>query len=233
MLGEIARHDEDLGVTELAAATGLTISTTHRLLRALVDAGLVAQDPLTERYHLGSTVVAMGRRAEARLGFDRMLPELRALSARTGESVNLGTRVGDEVLIVLHVPSAQPLRFDQPVGSRVPIHASAMGKAMLAGAADPAAEIAALGELKALTGATLTTPQQLLRDLEQTRERGWAINDGERDPGVRTIGAAVLGPDGRPIAGVAVQGPAVRMTDERLPELAAELLSTVRALSAA
>jgi IclR family acetate operon transcriptional repressor len=233
VLAAIAQHEHDLGVTELAVATGLTVSTTHRLLRALVDAGLVAQDPVSERYHLGSAVVAMGRQAEARLGFDRMLPDLQALAARTGESVNLGTRVGDEVLIVLHVPSAQPLRFDQPVGSRVPIHASAMGKALLAGSSDPAAAVAALGELAPITGATLTKPGELLRDVEHTRHRGWAINDGERDPGVRTIGAAVVGADGRPIAGVAVQGPAVRMTDERLPDLAADLLATARALSAA
>ncbi len=150
-----------------------------------------------------------------------MRPALEALAARTGESVNLGTRIGDEVLIVAHVASAHPLRFDQPVGSRVPVHASAMGKALLAGAADPGAAVAALGDLSAITGATLTTPGALLRDIELTQARGWSMNDGERDPGVRTIGAPVHGPDGRPIAAIAVQGPAIRMDDDRLPELAA------------
>jgi IclR family acetate operon transcriptional repressor len=233
VLGSIAEADGDLGVTDIAGRTGLTVSTTHRLLRALLDAGLVAQHPVSERYHLGSTLVAFGRRAEARLGFDRMLPALEALAASTGESVNLGTRVGDEVLIVLHVPSAHPLRFDQPVGSRVPVHASAMGKALLAAAADPAVAVAALGDLPPITGATLTTPAELLRDVERTRQRGWAINDGERDPGVRTIGAPVLGLDRRPVAAVAVQGPAVRMGDDRLPDLAAQLLATTAALSTA
>src|SRR5687768_12816876 len=191
LLAAVADSDGDLGVTDIAAVTGLSVSTAHRLLRALVTAGLIAQDAATERYHLGSALVTMGRRAEARLGFDRMLPELRALAARTGESVNVGTRIGDEVLIVLHVGSSQPLRFDQPVGSRVPVHASAMGKALLAAAPDPAAAVAALGPLVPITGATLTTPASLLRDVEATRARGWAINDGERDPGVRTIGAAL------------------------------------------
>jgi len=232
VLAAVADSESDLGVTDIAALTGLSVSTAHRLLRALVDAGLVAQDPATERYHLGSSLVAMGRRAEARLGFDRMLPELHSLAERTGESVNLGTRIGDEVLIVLHVASNHPLRFDQPVGSRVPVHASAMGKALLAAAPDPAAAVAALGGLAPITGATLTTPASLLRDVEAARDRGWAINDGERDPGVRTIGAALHLPTDAPAA-VAVQGPAVRMGDDRLDALARELVATAAALSLA
>ena len=232
VLAVVADGETDIGVTDVAALTNLSASTAHRLLRALVDAGLVAQDPVTERYHLGSTLVAMGRRAEARLGFDRMRPRLEALARRTGESVNLGTRIGDEVLIVLHVASSQPLRFDQPVGSRVPVHASAMGKALLAAASDPAAAVAALGHLPAITGATLTSPAQLLRDVEVTRRRGWAINDGERDPGVRTIGAAVGGVAGGSAA-IAVQGPTVRMGDDRLDELARELVAAASELSIA
>ena len=230
MLDCFATTDGDHGVTDVATLTGLSVSTTHRLMRALHAAGLLAQDERTERYHLGAVLVALGRRAEAHLGFDRLLPHLQALAARTGESVNLGTRVGDEVLIAVHVPSSQPLRFDQPEGRRIPIHASAMGKAMLAFAQDPAAEVAALGDLAQFTGSTLTSTARLLADLAETRARGWSMNDGERDPGVRTIGAPLLDTEGRPIAAVAVQGPAIRMADERLHALTAELLSTTAAV---
>jgi IclR family acetate operon transcriptional repressor len=172
----------------------------------------------------------MGRRAETFLGFDRLEPGLRALSERTGESVNLGTRVGDEILVALHLPSRQPLRFDQPVGSRVPIHASAMGKAMLAFAEDTAGEVAALGDLDRFTGSTITSTQALLDDLTETRRRGWAMNDGERDPGVRTIGVPLLRADGRPFAAVALQGPAVRIHDDRVVALAADLMRTAATL---
>ncbi|MDQ3468651.1 MAG: helix-turn-helix domain-containing protein, partial [Actinomycetota bacterium] len=113
-----ATSDGDNGVSDIAALTGLSISTTHRLMRALLRAGLLAQDDRTERYHLSVVLVALGRRAEAHLGFDRLLPHLQALATRTGESVNLGTRVGDEILIGVHVASSQPLRFDQPAGQR-------------------------------------------------------------------------------------------------------------------
>jgi IclR family transcriptional regulator, acetate operon repressor len=216
----LAAADDDLGVTDVATRTALTVSTAHRLLQALRADGLVAQDPRTERYHLGPGLVALGRRAEARVPFDHLVPHLEALAGETGESVSLGTRVGDEVLIVLHVDSPQPLRFDQPPGTFVPVHASAIGKALLAFAADPAAEVADLEDLDAFTEATLTSRDALLADLELTRRRGWALNDGERFTGVRTMAAPLLDAAGQPWAGLAIQGPSARLPDDRLGDLA-------------
>jgi DNA-binding IclR family transcriptional regulator len=232
VLQRIAEADDDVGVSEIAARTGLSVSTAHRLIQALRAAGIVAQDERSERYHLGPGAVALGRRAEARLGFDRVLPHLRALGARTGESISLGTRVGSEMLVVLHVDSSHPLRFDQSPGMRVPIHASAIGKVLLAFAADPADEIRALGPLAAVTEATLTDPAALLEDVMTARRRGWALNDGERDVGVRTIAAPLRSADGPAWAGVAIQGPAARLPDERLKELADLLVETAAAMAA-
>ena len=76
----LAASDDDLGVTDVAARTGLSVSTAHRLLQALRHDGLVAQDPRTERYHLGPALVALGRRAEARMPFDHLLPRARGSS---------------------------------------------------------------------------------------------------------------------------------------------------------
>jgi len=233
VLSCIAEAADDIGVSEIAARTGLSISTAHRLVQALRTAGYVAQDERTERYHLGPGAVALGRRAEARLGFDRLLPHLRALGARTGESISLGTRVGSEMLVVLHVDSPHPLRFDQIPGSRVPLHASAIGKVLLAFSADPEGEIRALGPLLKVTEATITDPAALLQDVMKTRRRGWSINDGERDVGVRTIAAPLLGGDGTAWAGVAVQGPAARRPDARVEELAGGLAETAAAMAAA
>jgi len=217
---------EDVGVTALASASGLTVSTTHRLLRALAAAGLVAQDSETERYHLGAGLISLGRRAEARLGLQRWHGELRRLADETGESVSLGTRVGNEVLIVDHVPSAQPLRFDAGIGRRVPIHASAMGKMLLALADDPSAEVAALGVLRRFTERTFTSPELLAAELDTVRQRGWSLNDGERDPGVRAVAVAIPATGGGAVAAMAVQGPEVRLTDDRLGPLVALLDST-------
>jgi IclR family acetate operon transcriptional repressor len=219
----LARSRGELGVSGVAAQTGLTISTAHRLVRTLVDAGLLGQDDRTSRYHLGPTLVALGRRAEAVLGFDRLEPALRALSARTGESIAVGTRVGNEVVVALHLPSAQPRHPEQPVGTRLPLRTSALGKVLLAFADDPAGAVARLGSPDPSTPA-------LLDDLALTRRRGWATNGTDPDVDVRAIGVPLLRADGRPVAAIAVQGPEARIPDERVTELAEDLMRTAAAM---
>jgi DNA-binding IclR family transcriptional regulator len=211
-------HD-DLGVSEIAQRTGLTVSTAHRLTRALCDAGLVAQDPRTERYQLGPALVVLGRRAEERLGYTSALPALTALADRTGESVNLGIRSSNEVLVVLDVASRQPLRFHQAPGSRVPIHTSAMGKCLLAFSTGVDLAVRSLPDLSPLTPRTITDRDLLRRQLEIVRDRGWALNNEERNPGVRAVARPVLDPAGLAVAAIAVQGPAIRLPDERLEDL--------------
>jgi DNA-binding IclR family transcriptional regulator len=214
----------DLGVTSIAAATGLTVSTTHRLVQALRHEGVLVQDPGSERYRLGPVLVVLGRLAERRLGLAGARPVLERLAEATGESVNLGVRSGAEVLVVLDVASSQPLRFDQAPGTRVPVHTSAMGKCLLAFTDDTAAEVAALPALTGATDRTITDPTSLLADLEQVRDRGWALNDEERNPGVRAVGAPVL-VAGRAAAAIAVQGPTVRLGDASLERVATALVA--------
>ena len=221
----------DLGVSEIAGRTGLSVSTAHRLVRALCAGGLLAQDPRTERYQLGPALVVLGRRAEARLGYARALPALEALAQQTGESVNLGIRSGAEVLVVLDVASPQPLRFDQEPGSRVPVHTSAMGKVLLAFADDPRRELRALPELARYTDRTITDHEALGAELDRTRARGFAVNDEERNLGVRAVAAPVLGAAGSALAAVAVQGPTVRLPDDRLARLAAQIAEATRGIA--
>lgn len=218
----------DLGISEIAQRAELSLSTTHRLVRALVAAGLVVQDQRTDRYGLGPALVVLGRHAEERLGYGRALRALEGLAERTGESVNLGIRAGDDVLVVLDVASRQPLRFDQTPGSRVPVHTSAMGKCLLAFGSSVRDAIETLPKLEAVTPRTITDRSALASELERVRERGWALNDEERVPGVRAVAAPVLDEHGRAIAAIAVQGPALRLTDDRLDAVAAHLAETAR-----
>jgi len=209
-----------LSLTDLAKRTKLSPSTTHRLLRALCDQGMLRQDPATERYGLGPRLVALGERAAAALGLAGARPILEELARASGESVNLGLRDGDEVLVLVCVASSQRLRFDQEAGSRVPVHASAMGKALLAFEPHRDDTLDALPRLARLTGSTITSRAALRAELDEVRARGWALNDEEREPGVRTVAAPVLAGDGTARAAIAVQGPAVRMADDRIAELA-------------
>ena len=147
ILRVLEQGPDTLPLTELADRAGLSASTTHRLVRALCDAGILRQDLRSEQYGLGPRLVALGQRAEATLGLADARPTLEQLAVDTGESVNLGVLDGAEVVVLLCIPSAQRLRFDQAAGSRVPAYASAMGKALLAFTADPEATVRGLPDL--------------------------------------------------------------------------------------
>jgi DNA-binding IclR family transcriptional regulator len=232
VLGVLRDAKSDVGVIELARALDLHASTTHRILRALVSAGYAVQNSQTERYRLGPAAFLLGRAAERTLGFDEAMPLLERLAERTGESVNLVIRDGDEGLVVLRVESQHPLRFIQTVGARIPLYCTSTGKVLLAFAGDLHAEVARLGELNRLTPATITSPRELLHDLEEIRERGFSINKGERIPGVYGVAAPVPTTDGIVTTALAVQGPEVRIPDDRIAELGQLVVETARAIAA-
>jgi IclR family acetate operon transcriptional repressor len=208
-----------MSLTDLARRTKLSPSTTHRLLRALCDAGLLRQNTDNDHYGLGARLVVLGERAAAGLGLAAARQVLDRLARMSGESVNLGLRDGDEVLVLMCIASTQRLRFDQEAGSRIPVHASAMGKVLLAFDPRPDDVLRSLPRLARLTGSTITSRTALRDELDDVHGRGWAVNDQERDPGVRTVAAPVLDRDGSARAAIAVQGPAVRITDDRIAEL--------------
>lgn len=218
-------------LSELAQLTGLSPATAHRLLRALCCAELLSHDPLTERYGLGVALVPLGSRAADALGVAAVRPLLESLATATRESVNLGVRDGAEVLVMLCVPSAQSLRFDQGAGTRVPTYASAMGKVLLAFDPDPEEAVRSVPRLTRLTQSTITSRSVLSGVLQETRERGWAINDEEREPAVRSVAVPVRAADGLAVAALAVQGPSPRMTDDQIKNLLPSLQATAASVS--
>lgn len=136
--------DDDLALGQIAERAGLRVSTAHRIVRALCSGSFMEQDPRSDRYRLGRALVLLGQRAADHLGLDVARPVLESLADRTGESASLGVRHGDEVVVVLVASSHQRLRFDHDQGGRIGLHASAMGKVLLAfGADDPAVAITA------------------------------------------------------------------------------------------
>jgi IclR family transcriptional regulator, acetate operon repressor len=211
-----------LGITDIARNVGLNVSTAHRLMRALVAAGFMEQDPITERYRLGIEVAVLGQRALEQAGYHLAKPILTRLADRTGESVSLGVRRNHEVVVIERASSPQPLRFDHPSGAELQLHASGMGKVLLAfGDIAPESAIAQLRDLPRFTDHTICTVSALGHELAQVRAQGYAVNHEERYDGVNGVAAPVLGPAGVARAAVGVQGPAVRMTAARIEEIAA------------
>jgi IclR family transcriptional regulator, acetate operon repressor len=211
----------DLGISEIAERLSLSASTVHRIVRALVDEGYLAQNEQTDRYYLGRSAVLLGQAANERLGLHRAQLVLERIREETGESVNLGVRDGNEMLVVIRAESKHALRFSQEPGSRLPVYATAMGKAYLShGSLSIEQEVAALDRpLRALTTRTLTSAPKLREELTRIRRRGYSIDDEEALAGVRCVAAPILSPNGEMLAAVAIQAPAVRMPRTRLKQL--------------
>lgn len=185
LLFELGAAREPQGVTDLSGALGLGKSTTHRLLASLARRGLVEQDE-RRRYRTGPALVALGL---AQLERDPVVsaarPELEAAAAELGETVFLAGPRGGRVLVLDQAQGSGFLRAAPRVGEAIPVHATAVGKLVLA----HAPEAVALGgsELEAFTGRTATSHAALETEVRRARLRGWAENRGEWIPGLSVV----------------------------------------------
>jgi DNA-binding IclR family transcriptional regulator len=213
--------DRSLALSEIARDVGLTASTAHRLLRALVKAGYVEQDHSTERYRLGIGIAVLGQRAIESSGYQLARPILAALSERSGESASLAIRRGGEIVVIDRVMGPAALRFDHPTGAELAAYASAMGKALLAYSTSAIqVEVEQIPSLERFTERTITDRKALAAELTETATRGYAINIEERYEGVSAVAAPVLSASGRAHSAIGLQGPSIRLTPTRLEELA-------------
>jgi len=207
---------DGLALAAIAKSTALSPSTTHRLLRALIGEHLVEQDPATERYRLGPLAGVLGQGYLASAGLERAVPILRKLCRETDESVSLATLHGSTALVVLQEHSPQPLRVDHLAGKELFLHASAMGKVLLA-FNDQGTQV---DDLQKFTAATITSATALARELDNVRACGWAKNVGERYDGANGVAVPVIAPGAHATAyALGIQGPSTRLTDERMNEL--------------
>lgn len=213
----------DLGVVQIAERLGLTLSTGHRIARALVAEGYLAQGEGRERYRLGLQALLLGQAAQRAMGMEVARPILQELADRTHESVNLGLPDVGRVIVVQRIESPQPLRFSMEVGTHVELHATSMGKSLLAFNDELRAQVPADSQLPRLTAKTHGDAPSLFADLAEIRKRGWSIDDEESMLGVRCVAAPILDGSGHARAAIAVQAPAVRMPDSRLFELGPEV----------
>lgn len=223
----------DVGVGQIARELSLNLSTAHRIVRALVAEGYLAQNETNERYYLGGGALLLGQAAYRNFRLDVVRPVLERLAARTGESVNLGVLAGNYAIVVERVESSQPLRFTQPPGTRAPLHASAMGKALLAFNEDLEARFLSSEDvLEPILPNTRTRADRLRAELEEIRARGWSTDDEESHVGVRCVGSPVPDHPDAPRAAIAVQAPAVRMPTGRFADIGPDVVEAAKDIAA-
>ncbi|MBV2358342.1 IclR family transcriptional regulator [Thalassococcus sp. CAU 1522] len=233
---EVLERLSELGGTtlsDLAEDTGQSAATLYRVLFTLEARGIVDFDPAGQTWHIGPRAFLIGARFLRRTSLvERARPILRQLMRDTGETANLGIARDGQVLFVSQVECHNAIRAFFPPGTLSPMHASGIGKALLAHvpSADCAAIVARHG-LERFTKHTLVNDATLSADLSRIRDRGYAIDDEEKNLGMRCIAAAIFDHNGEAVAGLSVSGPAARLPDQALPEIGARVAAAARELT--
>lgn len=219
ILDAFSTSRRSMSLAEISAATGFPRSTAHRLAASLRDAGLLDQEGHRDRYRLGIKLFEYGNTALANLDLHREArPFVDALSRISGHLVNLAVFDGREAVVVHRVlaEGGTPLTLIEAA----PIHCTSTGKAILA--FQPPAKIDAIiaDGLKRFTDATITDGRKLKAELKLIRTRGYSVDEGEHQPGIRCVGAPIRDRAGRVIAGMSVSGPARQLKKDQVGELA-------------
>src|SRR5258708_26697424 len=220
-----------LSLAEISTATGFPRSTTHRLAASLRDVGLLDQDGHRDRYRLGIKLFELGNTALGNMDLHREArPFVDALSRVSGHLVHLAVFDGRQAIVIHRVSadSGTPVTLI----AAAPVPCTSVGKAILA--FQPTARIDAIiaGGLKRFTDATITDGRKLKSELKLIRARGYAVDEGEHQPGIRSVRAPIHDRAGRVVAGLSASGPARRLKKDQLAELAKVVIHHARLVAA-
>ncbi len=230
LLDALAAHTGAVSLKDLAQSTKLHPSTAHRILNDMVFGRFVDRGEQPGTYRLGMRLLELGNLVKARLSVrEAALDPMRELHSRTGQTVNLSVRQGDEIVYIERAYSERSgMQVVRAIGGRAPLHLTSGGKLFLA-AEDPRL-VRAYATRTGLAGHTrnsITDLPKLERELSLVRARGYARDNEELELGVRCIAAAVRDDSGRIVAGLSLSAPAERMDDD----WAADLLATAQQIS--
>jgi IclR family transcriptional regulator, acetate operon repressor len=235
LLEALGEDEEGYRLTDLAIRTGLSPSTTHRLLTTLEQRKFVEFDQSENMWHVGRQSFSVGAAFVRRRNFVApALPFLRRLRDLTRETANMGVADDGEVVVLTQVESREIMRAITRVGGRAPMVASGLGKAILATYSDD--EVAAIIRrhgMPRLTPRSAVRAGELRGALDKVRADGFAVDDEEFLTGLRCVASAVYNDQGEAMAAISVSGLASRVPAARLPELGGLVSATARELTAA
>lgn len=219
------------GVTELASHLGLPKSTVHNYLSTLEQEEYVRKEGNT--YSVGIRFLELGAYARNCMQiYEIAKPEVDRLAEETGELANLMIEEHGHGVYIHQAQGEQAVKVDSYVGTSVDLHATALGKSILAHLPDDRVDtIIDNHGMSQCTERTVSTREELEDELEMVRERGYAIDDEERLPGLRCVAAPIQTSDERVLGAVSASGPVNRMQgeyfDEELPNRVLETVNVI------
>ncbi|MDI3480399.1 MAG: IclR family transcriptional regulator, regulon repressor [Tepidanaerobacteraceae bacterium] len=232
ILEQLADEREGLGVTELSRRLSLHKSTVHRLLATLMFFGYVEQNPYTEKYRLGMKLLHLAGTILERMDLRREAHELlKELSSEVNETVHLVVPDGNSAIYIDKIDSNRTIRMYSQIGRKAPMHASAVGKAILAFSPNDFVKKVIDEGLEKYTAKTITDPGELMKHLENVRKAGYALDDEENEEGIRCIGAPIFDYSGTVIGALSISGSTVTITADKFDFFAQKAVECARSIS--
>jgi len=234
IIEEIARNRDGIGLAELSKRVGLHNSTTFHLVKTMVSLGYVRQLKDSKRYRIGRPLFALAASALDEIEMMSLAtPVLDDLARATGESAHFSVPMGDAVVVLARTSGPGAFQLTDRVGVVRPAHCTALGKIMLAALApDQFTRYLQHAELKAYTPKSITSVEQLAREIAEVRRAGLALDDGEFDSEVRCAALPVRDFSGRVIGAIGISGPVWRLSIEALQKRARIVRAAADRLSA-
>ncbi|WP_462410407.1 IclR family transcriptional regulator [Neobacillus sp. Marseille-QA0830] len=216
ILNKLAEYPDGLQIARLSEQVGLTKSTIHRLLATLSSMNYVAKDSETDKYKLGLQVLYLSRNL---LNNNNIIaiakPFLEQLCQEVNETIHLCIEDQGQVIYIDKIESNQPVRMYSYIGSRAPMYCTGVGKILLSGM-NPIQldQVIANMNFQPKTPTTITSKEELLKEIELVKEQGYALDDGENEVVLRCIASPIYDHKGNIIASFSLSGPTNRVTRE-------------------
>ena len=235
VLDVLADNGGEMGAAQLVAHLGLNKTTVHRLLAILQERRYLERNAANGKYRLGWRLHELGALAVSGVDlFDAARPCIERLVKATGETAHLGILRGDEVISLVNVEGSRTVRTPSTVGGRYPSHCTSIGKAILAHLPEAArTRLIENIQFRSFTRHTCIDAENLRKDLDAVRRRGYAIDNEEIEEGLRCVGAPVWDHNEQVAAGISIAGPAYRVGGAHLPKLIQAVMAAAKDLSAA
>lgn len=229
---DVLELEPALGASAIAVRLGVDRSTALRLARALTRLGWLRFDPDTKRYRLGTRLWELGARAIADLDVRQIaLPHMQEVVDRTGESCDLAILDGAHIVYIEVIEGTHEVRAATRLGERVPAHAAAMGKALMAPLSREERRRRLPSSLARFTPLTADTLEEFDRRADEVLRVGYAVNLGEHNPEAGGMAVPIFDRHRVPVAAIGINVPAARMTGENIAALAPVLVEAGRRIS--
>jgi len=225
----------ELSISDLVRKLSMPKVSVYRFLRVLLKSSFITQDRQTKKYRLGIKIFELGSIVLRNFDLREVaFPLIVELSKRSGETVHLGVLDNQQVVSIEGVESDQSLRISLPVGKRVYLHSTGIGKAILAFLTDQEIqEIVRQKGLLRFTNNTIIHFDQLMKEIQLIKKRGYAIDNEENEHGIRCVAAPIFDVNKQVVASISISGPSVRIPHSRIPELSSMVIETSQKISKA